>query len=68
VDNDQQMMHIPGLYVAGDSSRNVLQVIVAAGEGAQEAIGINTALLREDLALQGCGLRTCPKCDCIARA
>lgn len=50
VDNNQQMMHIPGLYVAGDASRDVLQVIVAAGEGAQAAIGINTALLREGLA------------------
>ena len=49
VDNHQQMMHIPGLYVAGDASRDVLQVIVAAGEGAEAAIGINTALLREDL-------------------
>lgn len=49
VDNDQQMTHVPGLYVAGDASRDVLQVIVAAAEGAQAAIGINTALLREDL-------------------
>jgi thioredoxin reductase len=49
VDNDQQMTHVPGLYVAGDASRDVLQVIVAAAEGAQAAIGINTALLKEDL-------------------
>lgn len=49
VDNNQQMTHVPGLYVAGDASRDVLQVIVAAAEGAQAAIGINTALLREDL-------------------
>lgn len=49
VDNDQQMTSLPGLYVAGDASRDVLQVIVAAAEGAQAAIGINTALLREDL-------------------
>lgn len=49
VDNDQQMTHVPGLYVAGDASRDVLQVIVAAAEGAEAAIGINTALLREDL-------------------
>jgi thioredoxin reductase len=49
VDNKQQMTHIPGLYVAGDASRDVLQVIVAAAEGAEAAIGINTALLKEDL-------------------
>lgn len=49
VDNDQQMTHVPGLYLAGDASRDVLQVIVAAAEGAEAAIGINTALLREDL-------------------
>ena len=50
VDNKQQMTHVPGLYVAGDASRDVLQVIVAAAEGAEAAIGINTALLHEDLA------------------
>lgn len=49
IDNDQQMTPVPGLYVAGDASRDVLQVIVAAAEGAQAAIGINTALLKEDL-------------------
>ena len=49
VDNDQQMTHVPGLYVAGDASRDVLQAIVAAAEGAAAAIGINTALLQEDL-------------------
>lgn len=49
VDNDQQMTHVPGLYIAGDASRDVLQVIVAAAEGAEAAIGINNALLREDL-------------------
>lgn len=50
VDNDLQMTDVPGLYVAGDASRDVLQVIVAAAEGAEAAIGINAALLREDLA------------------
>ncbi|HCY62209.1 MAG TPA: NAD(P)/FAD-dependent oxidoreductase [Oxalobacteraceae bacterium] len=49
VDDDYQMTNVPGLYVAGDASRDVLQVIVAAAEGAQAAIGINNALLREDL-------------------
>lgn len=49
VDNHRQMTHVPGLYVAGDASRDVLQAIVAAAEGAQAAIGINHALLSEDL-------------------
>jgi len=49
VDNKQQMTHVPGLYIAGDASRDVLQVIVAAAEGAAAAIGINSALLHEDL-------------------
>lgn len=49
VDNNQQLTDVPGLYVAGDASRDVLQVVVAAAEGAQAAIAINTALLREDL-------------------
>ena len=50
VDDKQQMTSVTGLYVAGDASRDVLQAIVAAAEGAEAAIGINTALLREDLA------------------
>jgi thioredoxin reductase len=49
IDDKSQMTHVPGLYVAGDASRDVLQVIVAAAEGAEAAIGINTALLQEDL-------------------
>ena len=49
VDNKQQMTHVPGLYVAGDASRDVLQAVVAAAEGAEAAMGINTALLQEDL-------------------
>lgn len=49
IDNHKQITHVPGLYVAGDASRDVLQAIVAAAEGAQAAIGINTALLHEAL-------------------
>ena len=49
--DDDQMTPLPGLYVAGDASRDVMQVIVGAAEGAQAAIGINTALFREDLTL-----------------
>ena len=41
--------HLSGLYVAGDASRDVQWVIVAAAEGAEAAYAINTALLKEDL-------------------
>lgn len=41
---------VPGLYVAGDASRMVQLVVVAAAEGAEAAFAINTSLLREDLA------------------
>lgn len=41
--------HLPGLFVAGDASRAVQWVIVAAAEGAEAAFAINTALLEEDL-------------------
>lgn len=39
---------IPGLYIAGDATRDVQQVIVAAAEGATAAFAINTALRDED--------------------
>ena len=38
-----------GLYVAGDASRAVQWVIVAAAEGAEAAFAINSDLIREDL-------------------
>jgi thioredoxin reductase len=41
--------HLPGLFVAGDASRAVQWVIVAASEGAEAAFAINSDLLREDL-------------------
>jgi thioredoxin reductase len=41
--------HLAGLYVAGDASRAVQWVVVAAAEGAEAAFDINTALLKEDL-------------------
>lgn len=41
--------HLTGLYVAGDASRAVQWVIVAAAEGAEAAFAMNSALLREDL-------------------
>jgi thioredoxin reductase len=40
---------VPGLYVAGDASRKVQLVIIAAAEGAEAAFAINSALLRDDL-------------------
>jgi len=41
--------HLPGLYVAGDASRAVQWVVVAAAEGAEAAFSINTELLKEGL-------------------
>jgi thioredoxin reductase len=41
--------HLPGLFVAGDASRAVQWVVVAAAEGAEAAFAINTDLLQEDL-------------------
>jgi|SRR5947207_8741766 len=40
---------VRGLYVAGDASRAVQWVIVAAAEGAEAAFAINTDLIKEDL-------------------
>lgn len=39
---------VPGLYVVGDASRDVLQGIVAAAEGAEAAISVNRELLQDD--------------------
>ncbi len=41
--------HLPGLFVAGDASRAVQWVVVAASEGAEAAFAINSDLLKEDL-------------------
>jgi thioredoxin reductase len=41
---------IPGLFVAGDASKDAQLVIVAAAEGAEAAIAINTELTKRDLA------------------
>ncbi len=41
--------HLRGLYVAGDASRAVQWVVVAASEGAEAAFAINTDLTKEDL-------------------
>jgi thioredoxin reductase len=41
---------VPGLYVAGDASRDVQLAIVAAAEGAKAAFAINSALVAEHVA------------------
>ena len=41
---------VPGLYVAGDASKDAQFVIVAAAEGAEAGVAINQALLKDDLA------------------
>jgi thioredoxin reductase len=45
--------HLKGLFVAGDASRAVQWVVVAAAEGAEAAFAINTDLIKEDLAAGG---------------
>jgi thioredoxin reductase len=42
--------NVPGLYVAGDASKEAQFVIVAAAEGTKAATAINQALLKDDLA------------------
>jgi thioredoxin reductase len=41
--------HLAGLFVAGDASRAVQWVVVAAAEGAEAAFAINSDLLKEGL-------------------
>jgi thioredoxin reductase len=48
IDPDTEESSVPGVYVAGDVSRDVLLVAVAIGEGAQAAVAINKAFLRRD--------------------
>lgn len=42
--------NVPGLYVAGDASKDVQFVVVAAAEGSEAGMAINRVLLKEDLA------------------
>jgi thioredoxin reductase len=49
---DYEMTNVPGLFVAGDASRAVQLVIVAAAEGAEAAFAINKALIKDDLLRQ----------------
>lgn len=46
--NDKCATNVPGLFIAGDATRDVQQVIVAAAEGAKAAFEINMALRDED--------------------
>ena len=47
-DPDTEESSVPGVYVAGDVSRDVLMVAVAIAEGAKAAVAINKAFLRRD--------------------
>lgn len=47
---EYEITSVPGVYVAGDSSRLAQFVIVAASEGTQAALAINKELMKEDLA------------------
>ncbi len=46
----REVTNVPGLYVAGDASKEAQFVIVAAAEGSEAGMAINQALLKEDLA------------------
>jgi thioredoxin reductase len=48
---------VPGVFVAGNIIRDVQLSIVAAGEGARAAFGINRALTREDFDRRATGAR-----------
>jgi thioredoxin reductase len=45
-----EITSIPGIYAAGDASRDVQLAIVAAAEGAKAAIAMNMKLQEEDQA------------------
>jgi thioredoxin reductase len=46
IDPETEESRVPGVYVAGDVSRDVLLVAVAVAEGAQAAVANNKAFLR----------------------
>jgi thioredoxin reductase len=48
ITNRWQQANIPGLYVAGDVSKDVQFVVVAAAEGAKAGVSINKELQKED--------------------
>ena len=49
--NNMQESNIKGLYVAGDASKDMHFVVVAAAEGAKAGVAINKDLQKEDLEL-----------------
>lgn len=50
IDTDRRgQSSVPGLFVAGDASRDVLQAIVAAGEGCAAAVTMNEYLCQREL-------------------
>jgi hypothetical protein len=51
------MTSVPGLFAAGDCSRDVQLVIIAAAEGARAAFAMNTEMIRQGLekGLKGSG-------------
>ena len=44
-----EVTNIPGLFVAGDASKEAQFVVVAAAEGTEAAMAIHKALMKEDL-------------------
>jgi thioredoxin reductase len=48
IDPETEESSVPGVYVAGDVSRDVLLVAVAIAEGALAGLAINKAFLRRD--------------------
>jgi thioredoxin reductase len=54
---DYEATSVPGVFVAGNITRDVQLSIVAAAEGARAAFGINRALTREDFEKRASGKR-----------
>jgi thioredoxin reductase len=48
VTNRLQQANVPGLYVAGDVSKDMQFVVVAVAEGAKAAVNINKEIQKED--------------------
>jgi thioredoxin reductase len=48
ITNRLQQANIPGVYIAGDASKDMHFVVVAAAEGAKAAVTINKELQKED--------------------
>ena len=56
VDTDEhEATNVPGLYVAGDASRDVQFAIVAAAEGAEAVAAINHGVASTRTCVSDCG-------------